>query len=218
MEINRMLDVTEDVIINLLLHLEPDGVINFFEAYPEFDYLLKDKHFLHELSVYNEISNISNLKDSMNHVNVSVNERLKIDARNGDLDGAIRMLELGVKNYNSAMINAIRKRHINIAKLMLKYEANDYNETMRQASLYENIQIVKLMLELNANNYKETAYCGNIDIVKLLLKYIELNISTYNEIMETVTNDDRLDVIELILLLGANDFDTAISAVFYGGI
>ena len=219
MEYNRMLGVAEEAIINLLLHLNPHYIVNFFKpkAYPEFNYLLDDKYFLHKLSIYNEVPNISDLKDLINYTNMGINKRLNVAARNGDLDGAIRMLRLRANNYDSAMIDAARNGHINVVKLMLEYGANDYNRAMRQASCYGNIEIVKLMLNLGANNYKQAAYCANIDVVKLLLEYMEPSINTYNEIMEAGANGGKLDVVDLMSSLGADDFDTAISAVYYGG-
>lgn len=138
---NRLLLVAEEVIINLLLHLDVDSIINFFEpgVYSEFNYLLQDKYFLHELSVKNEIPNINNLDELKEYSDMNFKERLRTAIQNDDdVDGVIRILPLielkplteikerytgrRLDSVNDIMVEASKRRENKYSKINVEHE------------------------------------------------------------------------------------------------
>lgn len=68
----KLFNLTSDAIFYLALRIRPEDVINFFESYPEFDYLLKDEYFLKVISEYNNVPTITNLKELVKYSRMSI--------------------------------------------------------------------------------------------------------------------------------------------------
>ena len=202
MEDNRMLIVAEEAIINLLLHLDHYDVINFFKAYPEFDYLLIDKYFLHELSVVNDIPNISNLDQLSHYSHLNIDERLEGAIKNEDLDGIYRMISLNPTNYNSVLLYASDNNIIDLVNLVINKD--DIEDDEDQINKYRSAMYI-------------AASRGYTDIVKIISKIITekdtRNVLTYVNILRLSIENGLTETAKLIIDILKNDLNISIDDI-----
>ena len=111
---------------------------------------------MHQLSVYNEVPNLQVDKDIYYliylemYVSMSFNERLYVAVRNNDIDGVIRMLDLGATydcrgsypiNINPDIIKLLLKKDDNITRAL--YNASHFGfEDVIEFPVMKNIKDV----------------------------------------------------------------------------
>ena len=226
MEDNRILYLAEEAIINLLLHSDVSSVINFFEAYPNYNYLLDDKYFLHELSIINDIPDLSyvnaKLDKLIKYSKMSFEERLGVAVDNGDIDGVKRMLylvsrlpnlETDFDSYISRIIEEIvvHKKSPEILEIILEHINNfsdkQYSDWLNYVGTGKYTNTVKILLKYITNPNIKTlnhimsnaAYFNNIELINLMLKY---GASDYNGSVFGAIRGNHINIIELMLDLG----------------
>ena len=208
-----MLYVADEAIINLLLHSDISSVINFFEAFHEFSYLLDNKLFLTDMSVVNNVPTIDNLDQLQQYSVLSDDEKMKMilikhyyneDLRLKDL---LRMLDVEYNNYNLIAEYAAIGGYFDIIQLMLNLGYTDYDSIMIWAAKGGRIDVVKWMLNLGATNYNQTmalaAGAGFSDIVQLML---DLGATAHSNARITAAMNGHFEIVKWMTELGAVGF------------
>lgn len=210
-------------ILESISELDISEIIKYFDTHSELVHLLKDKQFLHELSVINSIPNITKLENLTEYICLDIDRRLEIALLNDDLEGSERMLKLGgILNqskdlFNAFYINARNGHNNNTIRLILELDT-DRNNVLINSSLYGFIDLVESSIENNATNFNyamsEASNGGHFDIVELL---IEKGADDYNRAMKEAARNGHIHIIRHMLELGADDYDRTTRHAIFGG-
>ena len=217
--------MAEETIINLLLHLDPTDIVNFFkpEAYPEFDYLLEDNYFLHELSVVNKVPNINNLRQLIEYYNLSLDERLRVAIINGDMEAINRMCKLGAIieywDINDRLYRSIKHDRINMIRFLIKEDPNT-SRALKYASREGFIDLVQMLIDESTGTDTESVISVMMyrDIIGVAgsRSTSNLGIKDFNITMRIAARGAHMNIIVLMLNLGANDFNSTMKSAAEG--
>lgn len=130
------------------------------------------------------------------------------------------LIENGANNFNDSMI-AAASNSIEIVKIMLENEADSYTASIIETVKSNQNDIVNLLSEVSPdsiyqaimNVIKHNRERNNLVILKTLLNYLEFNIECYNKIMKEAALYYRIDIVQLMFSVGANDFDGTIGYI-----
>lgn len=157
---DRLLNIKHiGVMFDLALRVDIETLTNFFEAYPEFDYLLKDTHFMEQLAIVHDVPYSNNLLNLINYSHMNLSDKLHEAVRNNDYDSVVRMIDLDtnktqltIVDINKAMYSAAIRGNENIVKLMLSLGANNFNQVSWIAASHDDIELLKLMVEADISD------------------------------------------------------------------
>lgn len=141
------------------------------------------------------------------------------------------------QDINKLLITACEHNNIDLVKALIKKGATDWNEGMLKACKHGCLEIVKLMIENGGNNWNYGLRAGcrynHLEIVKLMISngaqvldkepretniYIEdnpwcifhrhnKNSWNYNTGLESACESGNVEIVELFIIQGANDWN-----------
>lgn len=158
-----MFDVSEDAIKYLILSLDTQSIVDFFEAYPELSYILEDEYFLGELSIVSKVPTISNLNDLIRYTNMPILKRLVEASSQGDnLNDVIRMLNLVMDELERRLTNESIETRPYLYKVYMTYinksiiltDNNEIKEYLDKSMLNMKYYYRYLVREANNNRNK----------------------------------------------------------------
>lgn len=130
---NTYINLNLDILTELLIRMDYDTMLDFMSAYPELEFLKKNRHFLNRLSEYHNIPYIDTISQYLTYLNTNISERFDMAVRKCDLKSVIRMID-----------------YSNDIGYILSFE--DLNKALANAALMGCLDIVKLIISLNNNN------------------------------------------------------------------
>lgn len=145
------------------------------------------------------------------------NKGLQGACKGGHINIFKDMIKRGANAWGK-FYNIFEGGHMDILKLILLYDEYDDNYTFRAgidmneilwlACCFGNLEIAKLVINKGANNWNEglLGACGkgHVDLVKLMLYHGATNFN--NAMVENVTNNTDIDIINILIKEGANNF------------
>ncbi len=145
-----------------------------------------------------------------------VNDDHCMGLNNACKGGHIEVVEFLIDNsknndYDSALAGACHGGNIDVVNFIISKGANKFNNGLFYSARGGHIEIVKLLLEKGANEYIRglLGACrgGQYKIVELFLSIHNYDIDEYNEAFEVACSSENIDIIKLLILKGADDYD-----------
>ena len=148
---NRIVALPEDVVTNIILYLDITSVIRFFSTYMELNHILKNKQFLIQLSIYNNIPIITGLTDLSRYSRMHLSEKLQISkyiTSYNFFKDSMNIIQL-----RSATVKRMIDLNDNIGENFLRVK--DYEELIVSAIEWKDMDTIKLMLCKGCKNYNK---------------------------------------------------------------
>lgn len=111
---------------------------------------------------------------------------------------------------NHLLYSACAKNNLEMVKLFIEKGANNLNAATRIACVNGSLEVAKYLksiVQTNKNHFYASCEGDNAELVKITAP---TEISYLNEGLKIASRFSTIDVINLIIKLGANDFNTAI--------
>lgn len=147
------------------------------------------------------------------------NKGLEGACEGGYMDIVHMMCSKGATNYNSGLFRACLGGYMNAVKYMLHKGAHDYNSGIYGACAGGHMNIFNMMVSLGDDDYgcyeafNSACYGGNVDIVKLLVKEHQYEISSgfshalskgHTEVIKFLMTVEGIERVESIEIIGYN--------------
>lgn len=149
------------------------------------------------------------------------NEGLRYSAKHGFVEGVYYFIKKSANDFDDAMILASSGGHLDIVKICLENDALVINESALEATINGHTDIVEYLLMIGADNIRDllinATVRGYLEIVNACISLAPLQYK--NMAMKLAAERGHVDIVTLLISMGANNFDTTMSAAArYGHI
>lgn len=159
------------------------------------------------------------------------NSGLFMACRGGNMDICNLMISKGADDWNMGLCGACNSDNLEIVNLMISHGACEWNWGLRSACEYGKLNMVNFMISKGADAWESALYnacngcydCGDIsqnnseriNIINLLITKIGI-ICNWNWILKGACRGGNIDIVNLIISKGANNWDIGLGRACLG--
>ena len=194
--------IPEDVIYEFILKLDIVEAINLLISNTELSELARTPRLLNDLANEHGLPYSKSLVKLVDYSLMSPTKLLIIASDEGDLrvvTGIVNIVSVTDKlasDYNTSLERAVENGHLDIANILIDAGARDLFLVLSNASA-----------------------AGYIDIVGKLIKTNSYTLQEYNTELASAAAGNHLNVVDMLIGVGANDYDNAlVAAAQYGNL